>query len=120
MPKLLIVDDETATVEMLLTYLTMAGYEAVGAYCGNDGLTMVEVEEPDLIILDLMMPDIEGFEVCAKVRAHPRYSHLPIIIVSARSDAEAIERAHRLGANGYLIKPINLAQLMSEIRRLLT
>lgn len=119
MSKLLIVDDEVATVEMLSTYLRISGYEPVGAHGGGDGLVLAKVEQPDLMILDLMMPDMDGFEVCKRVRTNGDLSALPIIIVSARTDQSAIDKAMNAGANAYLTKPINLLQLSSEIKRLL-
>lgn len=120
MPKLLIVDDEAATVDMLSTYLTLQGHETVGAYSGEDGLVLVQVEKPDLLILDLMMPDIEGFEVCQRLRQNPEFQTLPVLIVSARTDQGSIDKAMSYGADGYLTKPINLPRLTSEIQRLLT
>jgi DNA-binding response OmpR family regulator len=119
MPRLLIVDDESATVDMLSTYLEMNGHETIAAYGGSDALVLVEVEEPDLLILDLMMPDVEGLEVCRRLRAEEQYQDLPILIVSARTDQETINQAYALGANAYLTKPINLGKLTQEIGRLL-
>ena len=119
MSKLLIVDDEVATVEMLSIYMRINGHEPLGAYGGGDGLVLAKVEQPDLMILDLMMPDMDGFEVCKRVRAHEELSKLPIIIISARTDQSAIDRAMGAGANAYLTKPINLLQLNTEIKRLL-
>ncbi|MCB9438072.1 MAG: response regulator [Anaerolineales bacterium] len=119
MPKLLIVDDEIATVDMLSTFLQISGHEPVGAYSGDDGLVLAKIEQPNLMILDLMMPDVDGYEVCRRIRSHPDLKELPIIIVSARTDTTAIEKAIDSGANVYLTKPINLAQLTGEIQRLL-
>jgi DNA-binding response OmpR family regulator len=113
------VDDEPATVDMLTIYLKMRGYETVAAYSGNDGLLMVEVENPDLLILDLMMPDIDGYEVCSRIRGDGQYQSLPILIVSARTDQSSIKRAMELGADGYLTKPVDLKMLQSEVERLL-
>lgn len=119
MPKLLIVDDEEATVDMLKTYLQIMGHDPIGAYSGSDGLVLVEVEHPDLLILDLMMPDLEGLEVCRRVRQHAQFAKLPILMISARTDQPTIERALSEGANGYLTKPLDLQRLTSEIRQLL-
>lgn len=119
MPKLLIVDDEIATVDMLKTFLQISGHDPVGAYSGDDGLVLAKIEQPELMILDLMMPDVDGYEVCRRVRSHPDLKALPIIIVSARTDQSAIEKAIDSGANVYMTKPINLIQLTGEIQRLL-
>ena len=119
MPKLLIVDDEPFTVEMLQSFLQINGYETVGALNGEDGLVLVKVEQPEAVILDLMLPDIEGYEVCQRIRSYPDSAKLPVLIVSARTDAASRERAEAAGANGYMIKPVNFSQLLSELKRLL-
>ena len=116
--KLLIVDDEPATVQMIETFIQINGYSSATAYSGTDGLTMLELEKPDLVILDLMMPDMEGFEVCQRMRASDAFKSTPILIISARTDQDAIDRAYASGANGYLTKPFQLPELLSEIERL--
>ena len=118
MAKLLIVDDEAATVDMLSTYLGLIGHETVGAFSGEEGLASVYTEKPDLLILDLMMPDLEGFDVCKQLRESGDYTTLPILIISARFDQQSIDRAMSLGADVYLTKPIDLPKLTSEIIRL--
>ncbi len=119
MPKLLIIDDESATVDMLSTFLRINGHEIIGAYSGDDGLVLAKLDRPALVILDLMMPNIDGFEVCRRIRNQPDFQGLPIIIISARTDQKAIDRALSLGADVYLTKPLNLKELSSEINRLL-
>lgn len=120
MGKILIIDDEPATVEMLSVFLSLNGYEGVGAYNGTEGLILLEAEQPDMLIVDLMMPDIQGFEVCLEVRKKASFSRTPILIISARTDQESIRRAYDCGANGYLTKPIrNLGDLLGEIQRLM-
>lgn len=118
MSKLLIIDDEEATVDMLKTYLEIGGHESVGAYNGNDGLILAQMEMPELLILDLMMPEMDGYEVCKRFRNHPQLQGIPIIIVSARTEQSAIDKAISMGASAYLTKPINLPKLTSEIQRL--
>jgi DNA-binding response OmpR family regulator len=118
-PKLLIVDDEPAMVEMLHTFLRLNNFETVAASNGQDGLVLVKVEHPDLMILDLMLPDIEGFEVCRRVRSFPPSAKLPVLILSARSDALSKERALAAGANAYLVKPVRFADLLAALKRLL-
>lgn len=117
--KLLIIDDEESTVEMLSTFLEISGYETVGAYSGGDGLVLAKVESPALVISDLMMPDVDGIEVCRRLREQETLKNLPIIIISARTDQGIIDKALGHGADAYLTKPIDLIQLMSEIQRLL-
>jgi DNA-binding response OmpR family regulator len=116
--KVLIVDDEPFTVDMLQTFLKMRGYETYGAYNGEDGLTLVKVEGPDIVILDLMLPDIEGYEVCQRIRGYEPTAKLPVLILSARADAASQERALSSGANAYMVKPVQFPLLLSELSRL--
>ncbi|MCC6973191.1 MAG: response regulator [Anaerolineae bacterium] len=122
MPKLLIVDDEPLTVEMLETFLQFNGYETVGALNGEDALTLLRLEEPALMILDLMLPDIEGYEICRRIRSEPDYTSyagLPVLILSARIESASKTRAHEAGANAYLTKPVRMPDLIAELKRLL-
>lgn len=119
MPKLLIVDDEEATLDMLATYLSLIGHQTVSAVNGHDGLHKVQAENPDLMLLDLMMPDIQGYEVCAALRTQADYSTLPILIISARTDQDSKDKAMSSGADGYFTKPLDLPLLTQEIERLL-
>ncbi len=119
MTKLLIVDDEPYTVEMLQTYLKLHGFETFGALCGEDALVLVKVEHPEIVILDLMLPDVEGYEVCRRIRSFPETATLPVLILSARGDAESKERALAAGANAYLVKPARFPVLLETLQRLL-
>lgn len=117
--KLLIVDDEPFTVDMLETFLQLNGFETVGALNGQDGLTLVKVEQPELVILDLMLPDIEGYEVCKRIRAYPQSAGLPVLVLSARAESSSKDRAMEAGADAYLVKPVQFPQLLTELNRLL-
>ena len=119
MPKVLIIDDEPFTVEMLQTFLQIHGYEAVGALNGADGIILSQVESPDALLLDLMLPDLDGFEVCHRLRAFPPTARLPVLILSARTAQVDIDHALTAGANGYLTKPVRFPELLSELKRLL-
>jgi DNA-binding response OmpR family regulator len=117
--KILVVDDEEDIVDMLQAILEMQGYQVVGAYNGTDGLLLTRLESPDLIILDMMLPDIQGYEVCRQLRANPPTEKLPVIILSARTSQEAIELGKRAGANVYMTKPVQLPQFFAHLQRLL-
>lgn len=119
MLKILIVDDEPEIVDMLQMILDMRGYETMGAYNGVDGIFLTSVNAPDLMIVDMMLPDIEGPEICRQVRANPKTTHLPIVVVSARTAQTEVERALKAGANAYMTKPVNLPKLFEELKRLL-
>jgi DNA-binding response OmpR family regulator len=116
----LVIDDEPFIVDMVTTFLEISGYEVHGATNGLNGLTLIPLEKPDVLLLDLMLPDIEGFEVCTRVRTMPDFAHLPILIISARTDPESKARAEKAGANGYLTKPLRMADLVAEIKKLLS
>lgn len=122
MPKILIIDDEPLTVEMLETFLKIQRYETVGAFSGTEGLEAIKKHRPDLIVLDLMMPDIQGFEVCERLRTESAYEDVattPIIAFSARSDPDAKRRILDLGADSFYVKPLRLPDFLAEVRRLL-
>ena len=119
MTKLLIVDDEEFTVDMLQTFLQFNGFETIGAFNGQDGLVLTQVEHPEIIILDLMLPDIEGYEVCRQIRTYPNGAMLPVIVLSARTEAASKERALQAGANAYLTKPVQFPVLLAELNRLM-
>ncbi len=114
-----VVDDEAFIVEMITLYLGLKGYTVHGVYSGTEGLILVKTEKPDVLLLDLMMPDIEGFDVTAQLRAMPEFAKLPIVIISARVDSESRQRAMKAGANVYLTKPLKMAEVVAEIERVL-
>jgi two-component system sensor histidine kinase ChiS len=117
---IVIIDDEPSLVEMLSIYLRMKGFETRSANTGQDGLTLVQVENPALLLLDLMLPDFDGYQVCRQLRAMSEFAHLPILVVSAHVEQTIISRAEQAGANGYMTKPIRLPELLGEINRLLS
>ena len=114
-----VVDDEPFIVEMITMYFTMKGYTVHGVHSGTEGLILVQNEKPDVLLLDLMMPDIEGFEVAEKLRAMPEFDDMPIVIISARIDSESKARAMNAGADAYLTKPLKMAEVLAEVERML-
>jgi len=117
--KIVVVDDEPSIVDMLTTFLEIKGFDVHGAYTGEEGLMLVQAEKPDALLLDLMLPDIDGFDVMQRLRGMPDFARLPIIVVTARADIGAKSRAEKLGANDYLTKPVQMPELMSALDRLL-
>lgn len=114
----LVIDDEPFIIDMITTYMQLKGYQVRGATNGTDGLALLPLEKPDALLLDLMLPDIQGFEICERIRAMPDFADLPILIISARTDADSKARAERAGASAYLVKPIKMAELFGELERL--
>ena len=115
----LVVDDEPMARTLLRLMLVRAGFEVVEAEDGYDALDKLKEDEPDVMILDVMMPGIDGFRVCETVRAAPSTSNLPIIMLSAKTDLESVNRGLRLGANKYLTKPISPEELTRQVRDVL-
>jgi len=119
MAKILVVDDDIHATTLFKTLLTAKGYEAVIV---NDSATAVDIANstnPDLIILDLMMPEPNGFEVCKTLRTDPNFSKTPIVIFTAMGDSESKEAAFQAGANEFLTKPFRVEDLMHRIKTLI-
>ena len=116
MSRILVVDDEPAIVDVLVYNLTRAGHEPLTAGDGKRALELISAEPLDLVILDLMLPGIDGLDVCREVRKH---SELPIIMLTARD--EEIDRVLglELGADDYVVKPFSVRELMSRVKAVL-
>jgi two-component system response regulator RpaA len=116
--KILIVDDDITMTELLKTLAEMEGHTPTIV---NDSTTAMEVAaavNPDIITLDLMMPKLTGYELCELLHKDPRFADIPIIVVSARDDAESKQRAKNAGARDYITKPFDADQLMQKIQAL--
>ncbi len=118
MLKILVVDDESENVGLLRVVLRRHSIEVVEANNGLDGLILADVEKPDAVILDWMLPDISGEEFCVRLRNNPVIAHLPIIVLSALKDQTAADKALAAGANHYMTKPANFTQLVDQLHRL--
>lgn len=114
MAKILVVDDEQLTVEMLSTFLRLIGHEAIGALSARQTWDKLAYEEPDLVLLDIMLPDDNGLDICRKLRLNDATRTVPIIMISAHFPPMTAE-ATDAGANGYLMKPIKLDMLKSAL-----
>ncbi len=114
MAKILIVDDEHLTIEMLSTFLGLIGHKSVGALSTRQTWDKLAYEEPDAVLLDIMLPDGNGLEICRKLRSDEKTKSLPIIMISAHFPPMTKE-ATEAGANGYLSKPIKLDALKTAL-----
>ena len=110
-PTILIVDDEPFNIDFLEQELDDLGYLTISASNGLDALQLVDDRSPDLILLDIMMPGIDGFEVLSRLKADNGSRHIPVIIISAMSDLGSVVRGIELGAEDYLPKPFDEVQL---------
>jgi two-component system phosphate regulon response regulator PhoB len=117
--RVLVVDDDVDINEALQQALQIAGYEAVGATTGAAALEETARQRPDLVLLDQMLPDIDGIEICRRLRAAPETKRIPIVFVTARGDEKARVNGLALGADDYVVKPFSLAELLLRIRAVL-
>ena len=114
--KILIIEDEEGIIHLLNLYLKDAGYDVVIAKDGADGLALHARTHPDLVILDIMLPTLDGFEVCRRIRS---WSKTPILMLTARGDEEDRIQGFDLGADDYLVKPFSPRELVSRVRAIL-
>jgi two-component system, OmpR family, alkaline phosphatase synthesis response regulator PhoP len=117
--KILIIDDEKDFVKMVALRIQSSGYEVITAFEGLDGLEKARKEKPDLILLDFMLPKMEGGQICRMLKFDDAYKSIPIIILTARSQKQDEEFASEVGANAYLKKPFEPEILLGKIKELL-
>ena len=113
---ILVVDDEEAIVEFVEINLRRAGFDVIKAYTGNDGVLAVREARPSLVVLDIMLPDIDGFQVCREIR---RFSSVPVIMLTARTEDKDKISGLETGADAYLVKPFNPDELIAWIQAVL-
>jgi len=116
---ILVVDDEDMIRSLLRLILVREGYEVMEAENGEDALSMVREEKPDLVLLDVMMPGMDGFTVCERLRQSPDTADLPIIMLSARTDSHYGRESRRVGATKYLTKPVVADMLLRHVQEVL-
>ncbi|HYH42279.1 MAG TPA: response regulator [Burkholderiales bacterium] len=119
MKRVLIAEDDPSILLSLEFLLSQAGYEVCTAKNGADALALAGAEIPDLLVLDIMLPGIDGFEICRSLRAHPASSGLLILMLTARGREHEVTRGLALGANAYLTKPFATRELLRVVRELL-
>jgi len=118
-PLILVVDDNEANVDILETRLTSQGYDVITARDGAEALSRAQSELPDLILLDIMMPEIDGLEVVRRLKADPDLPFMPIVLVTAKADTRDVIAGLEAGGDEYLTKPIEQASLVARVRSLL-
>jgi putative two-component system response regulator len=115
-PSILIVDDQPINIQILGKRLQLENYSIMAAMNGKIALEMAEEKKPDLILLDIMMPEMSGFEVCERLKSNPETQTIPIIFITAKTDPEDIVKGFKLGAVDYVSKPFNYAELSARIK----
>ena len=116
-PRILIVDDEPDLVAVLRLGLQMEGFEVIEAADGEEGLRKAQQEKPDLVVLDLMLPRMDGYQVCRTLKFDARFKSLPIFILSARPGEKDKRLALEMGADVFIGKPYDLKDLVKRIRQ---
>lgn len=117
--RILIVEDEESLLKLETILLTVKGFEVITAFTGQMAIEKIGVEPFDLVLLDIMLPDVDGFEVCRQIRKDPRTAAVPIIMLTGKKAQDDHDRGVLCGANAYLVKPFKSAMIIAEINRLL-
>lgn len=117
--KILIVEDEESLLRLESILLTSKGYEVIGASNGQQALDAVSAHSPDLVLLDIMLPEIDGFEVCNRIKSNPETKQIPVIIVTAKKTGDDMARGEAAGADWYITKPFKSAMVVETIQRFL-
>jgi len=117
--RVLVIDDESQTRELVAAVLGSSGYEVRGAMGGVHGLTLADADPPDIIILDLQMPHMDGYEVCRSLRQGAKTRHLPVIILTASDDPALNRKAYAAGAQACVPKPFRRDSLVAAIEAVL-
>jgi len=116
--KILAVDDERHIVRLVEVNLARAGYQVVTAFDGREALQKVEAEQPDLVVLDVMMPFMDGFEVLRNLKANPLTADIPVIMLTAKAQDADVFRGWQSGVDCYLTKPFNPMELLTFVKRI--
>jgi len=117
--KILVVEDQESLLKLESILLTSRGFEVRGVTDGQAALDALEDELPDLILLDIMLPDMDGFEICRRVKGNERTSQIPVIMVTARKSRMDLQLSQEAGADDYITKPFKSAMLIETIQKYL-
>jgi len=119
MKKILIADDHAEVVELVRVTLEGEDYEIVDASNGKEALKKARLEKPDLVLLDVVMPKMDGFEVCRKLKKDPQTKEIPIIMLTAKAQEVEKEKGREVGASDYITKPFSPSALLTKIEEIL-
>ena len=114
--RILVVDDEVDLVETVRFSLELEGYDVLVAYNGEEALNQARKENPDLILLDLMLPKLDGYKVCRLLKFDERYKHIPILMLTAKIQEKDKVTGMETGANEYITKPFEMDELMKKVK----
>jgi len=118
--KILIVEDEESLLKLESILLTSKGYDVRGVLNGQQALDAIREERPDLVLLDIMLPEIDGFEVCQRIKDNPETKSIPVIMLTAKKSREDMARGEKVGADWYITKPFKSIMVIETIQRFLS
>jgi DNA-binding response OmpR family regulator len=118
--KILLIDDHRTVLRLLEAILKLKGYDLLYAENGQQGMALARQEKPDLILLDVMMPEIDGFKVCQYLKGQPETAAIPVVFLTARGAESDLETGRKVGAQGFLTKPFLAREVLDLVERLLT
>lgn len=114
---ILIVDDEKDLVDLMAVMLEVQGFTVIKAFSGEEALAKLREKKPDIVLLDVMMPEMSGYEVCQKIKNEDQYKMIPVIFVTAKAQLEDQKKGREAGADGFITKPYEYSQLLQEIQK---
>jgi twitching motility two-component system response regulator PilG len=117
--KILVVEDEESLLKLESILLTSKGYAVRGVSNGKEALDAISEEQPDLVLLDIMLPEMDGFEVCRRIKSEESTRHIPVIMLTAKKSREDMARGETVGADWYITKPFKSAMVIETIQRFL-
>lgn len=117
--RILVVDDEVDLVETVRFSLELEGYDVLTAFNGEEALNQARKENPDLILLDLMLPKLDGYKVCRLLKFDEKYKHIPILMLTAKTQEKDKATGMETGANEYITKPFDMDELMKKVKNYL-
>lgn len=117
--RILVVEDEESLLKLESILLSSKGYNVTGVMDGKSALEEVMAHRPDLVILDIMLPEIDGFEVCRRIKENPATSTIPVVMLTAKKNSQDVARGTEVGADAYLTKPFKSAKVIEVIENLL-
>lgn len=116
---ILIIEDEESLLKLETILLTVKGYEVTGVLNGSDAIEKLSKENFDLVLLDIMLPDIDGYEICRRIKLNPKTAAIPVVMLTAKKSPDDQERGVACGANAYLTKPFKSAMIIDVIDKLI-
>lgn len=116
---ILIVDDDYMSRDVLQAHLENVGYQVMTANSGSKAVQLAEEHQPDLVLMDVRMPMMNGYDACIQLKSQPRTAHIPVLLVTALEDEQALENSQQVGADGLITKPFDAVDLLEQISRLI-